>query len=76
LGLLCVINMTTTPATVEEDINWFPACLFRTKLNWMTPKILLGARYDVKSRLYFTQRLAYKWKINDLNILRLTLEQA
>jgi outer membrane receptor for ferrienterochelin and colicins len=21
LGLLCVINMTTTPATVEEDIN-------------------------------------------------------
>jgi outer membrane receptor for ferrienterochelin and colicins len=25
-----------TPATVEEDA-WSWACLFRTKLNWMTP---------------------------------------
>jgi outer membrane receptor for ferrienterochelin and colicins len=62
-----------TPATVEEDINWIPSLFVQdeVKLN-ESHKLLLGARYDYNNNhgSIFTPRLAYKWKINDTNILR------
>jgi outer membrane receptor for ferrienterochelin and colicins len=62
-----------TPATAEEDITWIPSLFVQdeVKLN-DKHKILLGARYDYNNNhgSIFTPRLAYKWKINDTNILR------
>jgi outer membrane receptor for ferrienterochelin and colicins len=62
-----------TPATLEEDVNWIPSLFVQdeVKLN-EKHKILLGARYDYNNNhgSIFTPRLAYKWKINDTNILR------
>jgi outer membrane receptor for ferrienterochelin and colicins len=62
-----------TPATTNEDVSWIPSLFVQdeVKLN-DTHKILLGARYDYNNNhgSIFTPRLAYKWKINDLNILR------
>jgi outer membrane receptor for ferrienterochelin and colicins len=62
-----------TPATLEEDVNWIPSLFVQdeVKLN-EKHKILLGARYDYNNNHgpIFTPRLAYKWKINDTNILR------
>jgi outer membrane receptor for ferrienterochelin and colicins len=62
-----------TPATVEEDINWIPSLFVQDEIKLNdSHKILLGARYDYNNNhgSIFTPRLAYKWKINDTNILR------
>ncbi|WPR73205.1 TonB-dependent receptor [Flavobacterium sp. NG2] len=62
-----------TTATIEEDINWIPSLFVQDEIAFNdTHKILLGARYDYNRNHgnIFTPRFAYKWKINDNNILR------
>ncbi|UQD55658.1 TonB-dependent receptor [Flavobacterium sp. K5-23] len=62
-----------TPATVKEDINWIPSLFVQDEIAINeNHKILLGARYDYNNNhgSIFTPRLAYKWKIDDNNILR------
>jgi len=62
-----------TTATIKEDINWIPSIFIQDEINFTKKhKLLLGARYDYNSNhgSIFTPRLAYKWKINDNNILR------
>lgn len=62
-----------TPATVKEDINWIPSLFVQDEVTLHeNHKLLLGARYDYNKNHgnIFTPRLAYKWKINDNNILR------
>jgi outer membrane receptor for ferrienterochelin and colicins len=62
-----------TTATVEEDVNWIPSLFVQDEVKFNDKhKILLGARYDYNNNhgSIFTPRLAYKWKINDTNILR------
>jgi outer membrane receptor for ferrienterochelin and colicins len=62
-----------TTATVKEDINWIPSVFVQDEINLAEKhKLLLGARYDYNSNhgSIFTPRLAYKWKINENNILR------
>ncbi|MBP8888104.1 MAG: TonB-dependent receptor, partial [Flavobacterium sp.] len=62
-----------TAATIEEDINWIPSLFAQDEVSFNdNHKVLLGARYDYNRNhgSIFTPRLAYKWKINDSNILR------
>jgi outer membrane receptor for ferrienterochelin and colicins len=62
-----------TTATVDEDINWIPSLFVQDEITLAKKQtILLGARYDYNSNhgAIFTPRLAYKWKINDNNVLR------
>ncbi|OYX81300.1 MAG: TonB-dependent receptor [Flavobacteriales bacterium 32-34-25] len=62
-----------TPATVKEDVNWIPSLFVQDEITLHeNHKVLLGARYDYNKNhgSIFTPRLAYKWKINDNNILR------
>ena len=62
-----------TTATVKEDINWIPSLFVQDEIAFNDKhKVLLGARYDYNNNhgSIFTPRLAYKWKINDNNILR------
>lgn len=62
-----------TPATVKEDVNWIPSLFVQDEITLHeNHKMLLGARYDYNQNhgSIFTPRLAYKWKINDNNILR------
>ena len=62
-----------TTATVTEDINWIPSLFVQDEIAFSdNHKILLGARYDYNNNHgnIFTPRFAYKWKINDNNILR------
>ncbi len=62
-----------TTATVEEDINWIPSLFVQDEIKFNdNHKVLLGARYDYNNNhgSIFTPRLAYKWKINDNNIVR------
>jgi outer membrane receptor for ferrienterochelin and colicins len=62
-----------TTATVDEDINWIPSLFVQDEITLAEKQtILLGARYDYNSNhgAIFTPRLAYKWKINDNNVLR------
>jgi outer membrane receptor for ferrienterochelin and colicins len=62
-----------TPATANEDINWIPSLFVQDEIAFNDKhKILLGARYDYNNNhgSIFTPRLAYKWKVNDNNILR------
>jgi outer membrane receptor for ferrienterochelin and colicins len=62
-----------TTATVEEDINWIPSLFVQDEIALTDKhKVLLGARLDYNNNhgAIFTPRLAYKWKINDNNILR------
>ncbi|MGO4817241.1 TonB-dependent receptor [Flavobacterium sp. W22_SRS_FP1] len=62
-----------TPATVKEDINWIPSLFVQDEFKFNKKhKILLGARYDYNNNngSIFTPRLAYKWQINETNILR------
>jgi outer membrane receptor for ferrienterochelin and colicins len=62
-----------TTATVKEDINWIPSVFVQDEIHLAEKhNILLGARYDYNSNhgSIFTPRLAYKWKINENNILR------
>ncbi|MFC3335050.1 TonB-dependent receptor [Flavobacterium palustre] len=62
-----------TPATTQEDINWIPSLFVQDEITLAEKhKLLLGARYDYNRNhgSIFTPRLAYKWKINDNNIVR------
>lgn len=62
-----------TTATIEEDINWIPSLFVQDEIDFNdNHKILLGARYDYNRNhgTIFTPRFAYKWKINNNNILR------
>ncbi|NRT13029.1 TonB-dependent receptor [Flavobacterium sp. 14A] len=62
-----------TTATVTEDVNWIPSLFVQDEIAFNDKhKILLGARYDYNNNHgnIFTPRFAYKWKINDNNILR------
>ena len=62
-----------TTATVEEDVNWIPSLFVQDEITLNeNHKVLLGARYDYNRNHgnIFTPRLAYKWKLNDNNILR------
>ncbi|MBE0392083.1 TonB-dependent receptor [Flavobacterium sp. PL002] len=62
-----------TTATVTEDVNWIPSLFVQDEIAFNDKhKILLGARYDYNDNhgSIFTPRFAYKWKINDNNILR------
>lgn len=62
-----------TTATVKEDVNWIPSLFAQDEITFNeNHKLLLGARYDYNRNhgSIFTPRLAYKWKINDNNILR------
>ncbi len=62
-----------TTATVDADVNWIPSLFVQDEIAFNDKhKILLGARYDYNSNHgnIFTPRFAYKWKINDNNILR------
>jgi outer membrane receptor for ferrienterochelin and colicins len=62
-----------TTATVKEDINWIPSVFVQDEIHLAEKhNLLLGARYDYNSNhgSIFTPRLAYKWKINENNILR------
>jgi outer membrane receptor for ferrienterochelin and colicins len=62
-----------TPATVKEDINWIPSLFVQDEFKFNKKhKILLGARYDYNNNhgSIFTPRLAYKWQINETNVLR------
>ena len=62
-----------TAATIEEDINWISSLFAQDEVSFNdNHKVLLGARYDYNRNhgSIFTPRLAYKWKINDSNILR------
>jgi len=62
-----------TTATTEEDINWIPSVFVQDEITLAEKhKMLLGARYDYNNNhgSIFTPRMAYKWKINDNNILR------
>jgi outer membrane receptor for ferrienterochelin and colicins len=62
-----------TTATVQEDITWIPSIFAQDEIT-ITDKqtLLLGARYDYNTNhgSIFTPRLAYKYKIDDNNILR------
>ncbi|MBX9888579.1 MAG: TonB-dependent receptor [Flavobacteriaceae bacterium] len=62
-----------TPATLNEDVNWIPSLFAQDEIAFNEEhKILLGARYDYNDNhgTIFTPRFAYKWRINDNNILR------
>jgi outer membrane receptor for ferrienterochelin and colicins len=62
-----------TTATITEDVNWIPSLFVQDEIAFNDKhKILLGARYDYNDNhgSIFTPRFAYKWKINDNNILR------
>jgi outer membrane receptor for ferrienterochelin and colicins len=62
-----------TPATVQEDISWIPSLFAQDEITITDKhKLLVGARYDYNTNhgSIFTPRLAYKYKINDTNILR------
>ena len=62
-----------TTATVDEDVNWIPSLFVQDEIELNdNHNLLLGARYDYNKNhgSIFTPRLAYKWKINDNNILR------
>ena len=62
-----------TTATVEPDVNYIPSLFVQDEIAFNdNHKVLLGARYDYNSNHgnIFTPRFAYKWKINDNNIVR------
>ena len=62
-----------TTATINENINWIPSLFLQDEIA-LTKKhsVLLGLRYDYNSNhgSIYTPRIAYKWKMNDANILR------
>jgi outer membrane receptor for ferrienterochelin and colicins len=62
-----------TTATVKEDINWIPSLFVQDEITLAEKhKVLLGARLDYNNNhgAIFTPRLAYKWQINDNNVVR------
>ncbi len=72
-----------TPATATADLinqqnqpqkTWLPGVFVQNEISLATQhKLLLGFRYDYNNYhgAIFTPRLAYKWTVNDKNILRL-----
>lgn len=68
-----------TPATLKQGNNnpektWLPGIFVQNEITFTEKhKLLLGMRYDYNSfhGNIFTPRLAYKWKLNDNNIIRL-----
>lgn len=68
-----------TPATLKQGNNnpektWLPGIFVQDEITFAEKhKLLLGIRYDYNSfhGNIFTPRLAYKWKLNDNNIIRL-----
>ena len=68
-----------TPATVSEKINapektWLPGIFIQDEILIKEDhKLLLGARYDYHKQhgSIITPRIAYKWNINDENIIRI-----
>jgi len=63
-----------TPATTTADETWIPSVFVQDEISFAKKhSILLGARYDYNSNhgSIFTPRFAYKWKVNDNNIIRL-----
>lgn len=62
-----------TTTTVNEDVNWIPSLFVQDEIAFNDKhKILLGARYDYNDNHghIFTPRFAYKWKVNENNIVR------
>ena len=63
-----------TPATqLEAQKTWLPGIFIQDEITLAEKhKLLLGFRYDHNNihRNIFTPRLAYKWSVNDNNILR------
>lgn len=62
-----------TPATQWADENWIPGIFVQDEISLNEKhKILLGARYDYNDNhgSIFTPRIAYKWKINNNDIVR------
>jgi outer membrane receptor for ferrienterochelin and colicins len=55
----------------KEDINWIPS-LFKDEITLTEKHKVLWVRLDYNNNhgAIFTPRLAYKWKINDNNIVR------
>ncbi len=63
-----------TPATVTADETWIPSLFVQDEISFAEKhSVLLGARYDYNSNhgSIFTPRFAYKWKVDDTNIIRL-----
>jgi len=68
-----------TPATSKMGTNnpektWLPGIFFQDEITFTEKhKLLLGMRYDYNSfhGSILTPRIAYKWKLNDNNIIRL-----
>lgn len=63
-----------TPATVTADETWIPSIFVQDEISFAQKhSVLLGARYDYNSNhgSIFTPRFAYKWKVDDTNIIRL-----
>lgn len=63
-----------TPATTTADETWIPSVFVQDEISFAEKhSILLGARYDYNSNhgSIFTPRFAYKWKVDDTNIIRL-----
>ena len=68
---------TATPDTINQqnqtDKVWLPGFFVQDEIKLAkNHKILLGFRYDYNSRHgnIYTPRIAYKWSINEKNILR------
>jgi outer membrane receptor for ferrienterochelin and colicins len=63
-----------TPATtLKADQVWLPGIFLQDEIAWSEKhKVLLGMRYDYNSvhGHILTPRIAYKWIINDANVLR------
>lgn len=63
-----------TPATEEAEQNWIPGVFIQDEIKFNDKhSVLLGTRYDYNDNhgSIFTPRFAYKWKINEHDILRL-----
>ncbi len=62
-----------TPATSDPEKTFIPGIFVQDEIKLSeNHQLLLGARYDHNNNhgSIFTPRIAYKWKVDDLNILR------
>lgn len=65
-------NDNTTATEIAEE-NWIPGIFVQDEIKFNEKhSVLLGARYDYNDNhgSIFTPRFAYKWKLNDHDILR------
>lgn len=68
-----IATYNTLTKTNEPNITWLPGVFIQDEISINeNHKLLLGARFDNNSLHgnIFTPRIAYKWKINELNIVR------